>query len=179
MRWRNGGGWTRELLCWPQAQDWRARVTVADIEADGPFSKFPGVRRWFCPIQGDAVELRFPGETTPVRMGADSEILLFDGQDAPDCVRLGRFTRNFNLMVQGTEGLVRPLAEPLQVSRSATWLGIFSMNAGTVCWAEADGAEGGLVEVPAMSLVWTTDAAAGLMLHSESAQPRGWWLSVS
>ena len=56
--WRNGGGVTRELLAWPQAADWRLRVSVADIERDGPFSPFPGVDRWFAVIEGDGVELR-------------------------------------------------------------------------------------------------------------------------
>jgi environmental stress-induced protein Ves len=40
--WRNGGGRTRELLAWPSAEDWQLRVSVAEIEADGPFSAFPG-----------------------------------------------------------------------------------------------------------------------------------------
>ena len=43
--WRNGGGMTRELLAWPEAERWRARVSVADIAEDGPFSPFPGVDR--------------------------------------------------------------------------------------------------------------------------------------
>ena len=36
QRWRNGGGWTRELLAVPDAENWRIRVSVADIESDGP-----------------------------------------------------------------------------------------------------------------------------------------------
>ena len=39
--WRNGGGTMRELLAWPDASDWQLRVSVAEIEADGPFSAFP------------------------------------------------------------------------------------------------------------------------------------------
>ena len=45
--WRNGGGQTRELLAWPHGADWSVRISLADIEADGPFSPFPGVQRWF------------------------------------------------------------------------------------------------------------------------------------
>ena len=38
--WRNGGGVTRELLAWPAGGGWQVRVSVAEIEADGPFSPF-------------------------------------------------------------------------------------------------------------------------------------------
>ena len=41
--WRNGGGRTRELLAWPHVADWKVRVSIADIDRDGPFSAFPGV----------------------------------------------------------------------------------------------------------------------------------------
>ena len=53
--WRNGGGVTRELLAWPNPADWRLRISVADIAADGPFSAFPGVRRWFTLLSGEGV----------------------------------------------------------------------------------------------------------------------------
>ncbi|MFG5407966.1 HutD family protein [Piscinibacter sakaiensis] len=36
--WRNGGGHTRELWTWPADGPWQARLSVADIAADGPFS---------------------------------------------------------------------------------------------------------------------------------------------
>jgi environmental stress-induced protein Ves len=42
MPWKNGGGVTRELLAWPGGGDWQVRISVAEIEADGPFSSFPG-----------------------------------------------------------------------------------------------------------------------------------------
>mgnify|MGYP000415291841 CR=1 FL=1 len=36
--WRNGGGFTRELLAWPSADDWQLRISVAEIARDGAFS---------------------------------------------------------------------------------------------------------------------------------------------
>ena len=46
--WKNGGGATRELACWPpgagiDAFDWR--VSVASVAASGPFLAYPGVDR--------------------------------------------------------------------------------------------------------------------------------------
>ncbi|MFF3641676.1 HutD family protein [Streptomyces sp. NPDC002564] len=48
QRWANGGGWTREIHREPAAGRPGAtlwRLSLADIEATGPFSTFPGMRR--------------------------------------------------------------------------------------------------------------------------------------
>jgi len=45
-RWRNGGGETREIISYPPgAAEFQWRATIATIDADGPFSPFPGVDR--------------------------------------------------------------------------------------------------------------------------------------
>ena len=62
--WKNGGGLTRELLAWPSRDAWSVRVSVADIERDGPFSPFPGVERWFTVLEGAGVVLDFAGPGT-------------------------------------------------------------------------------------------------------------------
>ena len=59
--WKNGGGLMRELHFWPAGEGWMARVGVADIAADGPFSFFPGVQRWFTVLKGGGVELDING----------------------------------------------------------------------------------------------------------------------
>ena len=53
--WKNGGGVTRELLRLPagSGDDWTLRISVADIAADGPFSPFPGITRWFAVLTGE------------------------------------------------------------------------------------------------------------------------------
>ena len=105
--WKNGGGLTRELLRWPAAgpggqADWRVRLSVADITADGPFSPFPGVTRWFCVLEGDGVVLGLPDGERTLRPG--DAPLRFDGADAPACRLIGGATRDLNLMLQGVEG---------------------------------------------------------------------------
>ncbi|MDO8769103.1 MAG: HutD family protein [Burkholderiaceae bacterium] len=45
--WRNGGGVTRELIAWPDANDWAWRMSVAEVASNGVLSKFEGVQRWF------------------------------------------------------------------------------------------------------------------------------------
>jgi environmental stress-induced protein Ves len=100
--WRNGGGVTRELLAWPSAADWTVRLSVADVERDGPFSAYPGVQRWFAVLSGQGVRLRLPGETH--ELDAASDPFQFDGAVPVDCELLGGATRDFNLMVRGGRG---------------------------------------------------------------------------
>jgi environmental stress-induced protein Ves len=53
--WKNGGGVTREVIAYPPGADLDAfewRISLAEIEADGPFSTFPGVDRVLTVIHG-------------------------------------------------------------------------------------------------------------------------------
>ncbi|MCE2667350.1 MAG: HutD family protein [Limnohabitans sp.] len=58
--WKNGGGTTQSLVCWPSPSDWVFRMSVARIDSDGPFSEFKGVDRWFAVLSGEGVVLQFP-----------------------------------------------------------------------------------------------------------------------
>jgi uncharacterized protein len=59
-RWRNGFGWTREILRSPETgDDWDWRLSIAEIERDGPFSSFPGIERELVLLHGHGVRLRF------------------------------------------------------------------------------------------------------------------------
>jgi len=46
--WKNGGGVTHEIVRWPDGDggDYDVRISIADDRAPGPFSRFPGYRRW-------------------------------------------------------------------------------------------------------------------------------------
>jgi hypothetical protein len=44
--WKNGGGVTHEIVRWPDGEAYDIRVSLADDRAPGPFSRFPGYRRW-------------------------------------------------------------------------------------------------------------------------------------
>ncbi len=104
--WRNGGGVTRELLAWPSQDDWQWRMSVAEVEASGPFSRFEGVQRWFAVLQGAGVVLDIDGERHT--LSADSAPLVFDGAGATNCQLLNGPTQDFNLMVR--EGGARAAA---------------------------------------------------------------------
>jgi len=43
--WRNGGGWTRVLAQSPGREPFGWRISIAEIERDGPFSDYTGYER--------------------------------------------------------------------------------------------------------------------------------------
>ena len=97
MPWKNGAGWTSEIARWPAGETWDWRLSVAEIEADAPFSAFPGIDRALVLLSGNGSRLRFDGgrshELAPphgcLRFSGEAEVAgeLIDGP-----------TRDFNLM---------------------------------------------------------------------------------
>jgi environmental stress-induced protein Ves len=166
QRWKNNGGWTRELLAWPHPAQWTLRISVADIEADGPFSAFEGVQRWFAVLSGHGVRL-YDYELHP-----GSEILSFDGALAPDCELVEGPTRDFNLMHRRGQGRMQvqaadePLAPPL-----GQWLGLFSAAGGTLVHG------GRRMPLAPLSLAWCEQPAAQPL--SFEGQGGAWWMSWS
>ncbi|WP_132999147.1 HutD/Ves family protein [Luteimonas arsenica] len=63
LRWRNGLGWTREIhaasVSDDGGDDWDWRLSIAEIEADGPYSAFPGVEREQVLLSGEGLVLDF------------------------------------------------------------------------------------------------------------------------
>ena len=148
--WRNGGGVTRELLCLPAGADadWTLRVSVADIEADGPFSAFPGVTRWFAAVAGAGARLRFRHAEVDVRPG--DAPLRFDGADAPDCTLVDGTTRDLNVMARSERADARVTAATfLDEAESGPGFGFFSLQPLTL-----HGAGARPVTMPALSLAW-------------------------
>lgn len=125
--WRNGGGRTRELLTWPPGASWRLRVSVADIEADGPFSAFPGVTRWFAVLSGAGVALTL-GHAEH-RLTPASAPVAFDGAAAPGCRLLDGPTRDLNLMLRGVRGTLQRAVPGVAWTESWPWRGVFSAGA--------------------------------------------------
>ena len=120
--WKNGGGSTRELACWPPAtaaaggmDSFGWRVSVATIAAPGPFSAFAGVDRQIMLLGGDGVQLTSSGwqHTLAERW----QPFAFSGDEAVDCTMLGGISTDFNLMLRrgvwdGTLQVVRSEPPP-------------------------------------------------------------------
>lgn len=57
MPWLNGGGWTTEIIAWPTPDRWDWRLSVADIQEDGPFSVFENTDRTIALLEGNGFAL--------------------------------------------------------------------------------------------------------------------------
>ena len=174
QRWRNGGGVTRELLAWPSASEWQVRISVADIEVDGPFSPYPGVERWFTVLQGAGVELTIDGTATQLARG--DQAVRFDGAAAAHARLLDGPTRDLNLMLRDASGSMHCAADGLAWSPASTQCGLFSAVSGR---CDAAGHAG--VEVPPYALLWF-DAAPPALSFTAAQRPAaliGWWLAAT
>ena len=96
----NGGGLTRELARGPGASlqaDFGWRLSLADIERDGPFSNMAGCDRSFALVEG-AISLEFPDGG--VVLDARSDPVQFAGEVAPMAELQGdSICRAFNLIL--------------------------------------------------------------------------------
>ncbi|MCE9661278.1 MAG: HutD family protein [Burkholderiales bacterium] len=171
--WRNGGGVTRELLAWPEGAGWRVRVSVAEIEADGTFSSFPGVSRWFTVLEGGGVALTIDG-AEQIRRAGDPP-LAFPGEASVACRLLRGPSRDLNLMLRGAEGAMLPVTPGEGWSPLSRQCGLYALVAGRCV------AGGETVDVPAGSLAWFALAPDTLVFRPQGAAPiapPGWWLAA-
>ncbi|WP_374586077.1 HutD/Ves family protein [Ideonella dechloratans] len=160
--WRNGGGRTRELLVWPTPEDWQVRVSVADIDREGQFSPFPGVRRWFQVLSGAGVVLE--GDALPLT--PDSEPHAFEGALAPHCALVHGPTRDLNLMVRIGPGRMWGARSPWHASPG--WRGLYTTQSTTL----RAGAH--TQTLAPHTLAWSNDTPG----HWQIDPPvRAWWLS--
>lgn len=172
--WRNGGGQTRELLAWPlgSGAGWQVRISVADIDRDGPFSAFPGVQRWFTVLEGAGVTLDFDG--TGQRLTTSSAPLGFDGASAPGCRLIDGPTRDLNLMTRQEAGTGRmfPAAAGDAAPVQARWRGLYTATPAGLVTPE------GPLLLPAGSLAWSDEPAPSWRLEATAGAPalRAWWL---
>lgn len=101
-RWKNGGGLTREIAAYPVGASldtfvWR--VSVAEVDRSGPFSKFPGVERTLVLLAGAGMHLSQARGAT-FALTEPLALARFDGAVAVDAQLVDGATRDFNLMVR-------------------------------------------------------------------------------
>jgi len=164
VRWANGGGLTRELahraagrgVSGP-AFDWR--LSLADIDRDGPFSALAGVDRCFAPVEGEVL-LALPGGVR--RVGDADAPLVFAGEAAPEAVLPGgAHCRALNLMTARARcaGRMRRVALPDGALLDAGWAAATAAalgGAGTwmrACFVQRGRLVAGTIVVPAGALL--------------------------
>jgi environmental stress-induced protein Ves len=109
--WKNGGGVTHEIVRWPDtgaagaagaAADTGAaydvRISLAEDRAPGPFSRFPGYRRWSFLAAGAPIDLDVAGVVHElVALGDHIEV---PGEVAISCALPAGPTRLLNFLVR-------------------------------------------------------------------------------
>jgi len=180
--WANGGGTTRDLALEPRspgttadgpAFDWR--LSLADIDRDGAFSRLPGVDRVFAPVEG-AVALTFDvrggdgdGDVDAgAARDAEGPPLAFAGEAAPEARRVGTARcRALNLMLaRGRRaGAMRRVALADGAVLDPHWSRRASVQGAAVraCWLQR-----GRIAIGEQVL----EAGVLLVLESDDAAPR-------
>lgn len=102
MRWKNGAGWTSEILKVHASDerdtnDWLWRMSIAEIDADAPFSAFPGVDRELVLLSGNGLRLRFDDGGSHTLLPPHDKVR-FAGERAAFGELVDGPTRDFNLM---------------------------------------------------------------------------------
>nr|WP_300051653.1 HutD family protein [uncultured Nocardioides sp.] len=111
--WANGGGTTRELAV---ADDGAWRISLADVDRDGPFSTFPGRQRLLTLVEGPVLDLQVDGDAHVVE---PQRPFAFAG-DATTVASVPEGpVRVLNVVVD--PGLVRPYVTVLELGRSSTF----------------------------------------------------------
>jgi hypothetical protein len=99
MPWRNGAGVTYEVASSPadhDLADFDWRISIAEVDAGGPFSTFPDVDRTIVLVEGEWMALTVDGRRH--RFGI-REPFSFDGGSETVCEVAGR-SRDLNVMTR-------------------------------------------------------------------------------
>jgi len=141
-RWRNGLGWTREILRLPTTgDDWALRLSIAEIERDAAFSTFPGVERELVLLHGNGVRLRFDDGRVQEVLPPHGRVRFAGEQDVAGELIDG-VTHDFNLMWRRerltAEVLHRPIVGPMYFFTEPTVAWAIHLLAGQAAF-DADG----------------------------------------
>lgn len=178
--WKNGGGITREAMrkapsgAAPGSSDFLWRVSVAQVDASGPFSDFSGYRRSMVLLQGDGVRLSF-SDRSVTELREIGNLVTFDGALSADCQLLDGPCVDLNLMVAAAvtvvDASVERIVAPLSIELGeATTLLIFGIEGALAI--EQPGAPSAVLErwdVAALTLAAGEAAVPALLLTPQDA----------
>ncbi|MGV6491303.1 HutD/Ves family protein [Stenotrophomonas rhizophila] len=157
-RWRNGLGWTREILRVPDTDAWQVRLSIAEIEQDAAFSSFPGVERELVLLRGEGLRLRFADGAVHTLLPPHDR-LQFAGEAQVGGELVDGLTHDFNLMwrrdLVDAELLHRPLVGSMFFFTEPTTAWAIHLLAGQ---AEFEG-DAGLPPLEAGDTAWLAAGA--------------------
>lgn len=132
--WKDGGGITRTIAVGPEGagmEDFDWRLSMAEVRAAGPFSRFDGIDRSLAVLAGE-LTLDIDGRTR--RIGRGDAPLTFAGDVPVTGTPVGGDVTDLNLMVRRGRGTGRlvPLTPAFAPDPAATVLILVSTTPGTL-----------------------------------------------
>ncbi|MBK9444514.1 MAG: HutD family protein [Comamonadaceae bacterium] len=161
--WRNLGGVTHELVTWPKGERWVWRMSVAQIDQNGPFSCFVGVQRWFAVLDGAGVCLTLDQRTYDLR--PHSAPLSFDGGTPLDCRLTDGPAQAFNLMLQRDQAsalMMRVNGSQTTCLKTSKIIAVYAIDTGANIQFDHE-----ILTLPAATLAWR-HGPAGTRLQIKS-----------
>jgi hypothetical protein len=113
--WKNGGGITHEALRVPERGAFRWRVSIAHIDASGPFSDFSGYARTMVLLRGAGIALKLSDGSQRI-MRAPGDLAQFNGALGVECKLLNGPCVDLNLMTAHAMGPSKVRIERLRGS---------------------------------------------------------------
>jgi uncharacterized protein len=112
-RWKNGFGWTREIIRYPaESENWSWRLSIAEVEKDGPFSVFEKIDRELILLSGEGMRLNFSdGES--ITLTPPYGRCRFAGERSINAELIQGATQDFNVMWQRDQYDVQVFHRPL------------------------------------------------------------------
>jgi hypothetical protein len=104
MPWKNGGGETLEIAVFPHdagLHDFHWRLSMARVDADGPFSTFDDVDRTLALVEGKGLVLNV-GVRAPIGLREAYDPLPFPGDEATRCSLIDGPVTDVNVMTRRT-----------------------------------------------------------------------------
>lgn len=172
--WKNGGGTTREIAAFPPGAGFETfgwRLSVAEVERDGPFSAFPGIDRTIVLLGGAGMQLREPDRGTACVLAQPGDAWSFAGELAIDARLRDGPTRDFNVMTRRGpwSATVETLRERADVAAADALL----LLAGAGTWQ----VDGHAPLVPGEMLLWRS-RIDGVSAAPAAADGSPWLLAV-
>ena len=149
MPWRNGGGVTHELVRRPDADEFDWRLSVAEVDTDGPFSTFDGHDRIIVLLSGEGMDLRFVESDEVVELRPPLGGHRFAGEVAVDATLPSGPTTDLNLMWRRErfDATVRRFEAPFDLApQHAATLVVFVVSGAPVVDAASTLTPGDVVE---------------------------------
>jgi uncharacterized protein len=174
--WKNGGGTTRDIAVSPPGaslDDFVWRLSLAQVDRDGPFSRFDGVDRTLVLLSG-AMTLHEQGRRIDL---VRHQPVVFEGERAIEATVVGGATLDFNVMTRRgrTRHVVRRESFSQRMSLAASagkTVALFGLDNGlTVDSEQLHAYDTAIISASQIAVVTSTGVVAALVIEIDDFHP--------